>query len=87
MAPDLENDEVLSAAIEGLPKVVELITTVPEERRPRALAAAHQSYLQTAQTLGYLENDAEEWASTVMSMLEIATLANERTTLKISLES
>jgi len=32
MALDLENDEVLSAAIEGLPKVVELITTVPEER-------------------------------------------------------
>ena len=54
MPVDLENDEVFSAAIEGLPKVVELITTVPEEQRPLALAAAHQSYLQTAQTLGYL---------------------------------
>ena len=80
MALDLENDEVLSAAIEGLPKVVELITTVPEEQRPLALAAAHKSYLHVAQTLGYLENDAEEWASTVMSMLEIAKLANERIT-------
>jgi hypothetical protein len=87
MALDLENDEVLSAAIEGLPKVVELITTVPEEQRPLALAAAHQSYLHTAQTLGYLENDAEEWASTVMSMLEIAKLANERITQKHSFES
>jgi len=51
MALDLENDEVLSAAIEGLPKVVELITTVPDKQRPLALAAAHQSYRQTAQTL------------------------------------
>jgi hypothetical protein len=87
MALDLENDEVFSAAISGLPKVVELITTAPEEQRPLALAAAHQSYLQTAQTLGYLENDAEEWASTVMSMLEIANLANERITQKDLLES
>ena len=87
MALDLENDEVLSAAIDGLPKIVELITTVPEEQRPLALAAAHQSYRQTAQTLGYPENDVEEWASTVMSMLEIATLANERTTQRDLLES
>ncbi len=87
MALDLESDEVFSAAIEGLPKVVELINTVPEKQRPLALAAAHQSYLQTARTLGYVENDAEEWASTVMSMLEIASLANERTTQKESLAS
>ena len=87
MAPGLENDEVLSAAIEGLPKVVELITTVPEEQRPLALAAAHQSYLRTAQFLGYEQTDAQEWASRVMSMLEIASLASERTTQKRSSES
>ena len=68
MAPDLENDEVLFAAIEGLPRVVELITTVPEEQRPLALAAAHQNYLRTAQFLGYEQTDAQEWASTVMSL-------------------
>jgi hypothetical protein len=75
MAVDLEKDEVLSSAIEGIPKVVELITTVPDEKRSLALEAARQSYLQTAQALGYAPTDAQEWASTVTSMLEIASLA------------
>jgi hypothetical protein len=44
------------------------------------LAAAQQSYLQTAQALGYKGSDAEQWASTVMSVLEIASLASERVT-------
>jgi hypothetical protein len=78
MALDLENDEALGCAIDGLPRVVELITTIPEEKRSVALAAAYRSYLHTAQTLGYAEYDAQEWASTVMSMLEIASLATER---------
>jgi hypothetical protein len=84
MAVDLEKDEVLSSAIEGIPKVVELITTVPDEKRSLALEAAHHSYLQTAQALGYALTDAQEWASTVMSMLEIASLASERTAQKVS---
>ena len=78
MALDLENDEVFSAAIEGLPKVVELVATVPEAKRLLALAAARQSYLRTAQALGYEESDAECWASTVMSLLEITSLVGER---------
>jgi hypothetical protein len=41
---DLEKDEVFSAAVDGLPKVVELITAAPEEKRSLALAAAHQAY-------------------------------------------
>jgi hypothetical protein len=46
------------------------------------LEATHQSYLQTAQKLGYEETDAQEWASTVISMLEIAALESERTAQK-----
>ena len=80
MALDLENDAVFSVAIEGLPRVVQLIATVPEEKRSLALAAAQQSYLKTAQTLGYEESDAQQWASTVMSILEITALASERAT-------
>ena len=49
MAVDLENDEVLSSAIEGIPKIAGLVTAVPDEKRSLALQAAHQSYLQTAQ--------------------------------------
>ncbi|MGC2081456.1 MAG: hypothetical protein WA728_36660, partial [Xanthobacteraceae bacterium] len=44
---DLEKDEVFSAAVNGLPKVVDLITAAPEEKRSLALAAAHQAYLRT----------------------------------------
>jgi hypothetical protein len=72
MAVDLENDEVFSAAVEGLPRVVELIGTVPEEKRFVAWSAARQSYLQTAQTLGYDGSDAQEWASAIMSRVEIS---------------
>jgi hypothetical protein len=66
---DLEKDEVFSAAVNGLPKVVELITAAPEEKHPLALAAAHQAYLRTAQELGYDESDAQQWASAVMSLI------------------
>jgi hypothetical protein len=44
MALDLENDEAFSAAIKGLPKVTELIASVPEEKRFLAWCAARQSY-------------------------------------------
>jgi hypothetical protein len=66
---DLENDEVFSAAVNGLPKVVELITAAPEEKRSLAFVAAHQAYLRTAQELGYDESDAQQWASAVMSLI------------------
>ena len=78
MALDLENDEMFSSAIEGVSKVVELIATVPEAKRPLVLAAAKQSYLQTARALGYDESDAQHWASAVMFQLEVASLARER---------
>jgi hypothetical protein len=66
---DLENDEVFSAAVNGLAKVVELITAAPEDKRSLALAAAHQAYLRTAQELGYDESDAQQWASAVRSLI------------------
>ena len=65
MALDLENYESFSAAIEGLPKVVELIASVPEVSRSLALAAARQSYQQTAQALGYEESEARHWVSAI----------------------
>jgi hypothetical protein len=73
----LENDEMYSAAIEGIPKVVELIATAPEAKCLLALTAAQRSYLQTAQALGYEESDAQHWASAVMSQLEIASPARQ----------
>jgi hypothetical protein len=76
MALDLKSDEAFFAAIEGIPRVVELIAAVPEAKRSIALAAAQQSYQQTAQILGYEKGDAQDWASAVMLQLESASLAN-----------
>ena len=52
--------------------VLELIATVPEAKRALAWAAAKRIYLQRARTLGYDEHDAEEWASEIISRLQIA---------------
>jgi hypothetical protein len=69
MALMLDEDESFSAAIAGVPKVAELIATVPAEERSRALEAAEKSYLETAHSLGYQDADAQQWVSAVMSRL------------------
>ena len=80
---DLENDEVFSAAVKGLPKVVELIVALPEEKRALALATAQQSYLRTAQAVGHDESDAQQWASALVSLLEIEAVTRELATAKM----
>jgi hypothetical protein len=69
MGSDLESDEVLSAAISGIPKVAELIALIPAEDQSRALEAAEKSYLQTAHNLGYEGVEAREWAAAIMVRL------------------
>jgi hypothetical protein len=71
MTLSLDDDEMLSAAIAGAPRVAEFIATVPAEERTRALEAAEKSYLETAHTLGYQDADAQQWVSAVMSRLRI----------------
>ncbi len=71
MTLTLEEDEVLSAAIAGVPRVAERIATLPAEDRSRAIEAAEKSYLKTAYTLGYQDAEAQQWASAVMSRLQI----------------
>ena len=67
----MAEDEVLSTAIAGVPKVAEFIAAVSTEHRSRALDAAEKSYLKSAHTLGYQDADAQKWASAVMSRLRI----------------
>jgi hypothetical protein len=69
MTLTLDQDETFSAAVAGIPKVAELIATVPAEDRSRALEAAEKSYLKTARALGYQDVEAQQWASAVMSRL------------------
>jgi hypothetical protein len=74
MVQDLEAAGLLSNAITGLPKVAELIASIPAERRSQALAAVEQSYLKTAQDLGYEGADALQWSSAVMFRLHVEVL-------------
>jgi hypothetical protein len=69
MSSLLEVDKSLAAAVAGIPRVAEVIATIPPEDRLRALNAAEKSYLQTAQALGYEGPVADQWASAVMSRL------------------
>jgi len=70
MSQMLEDDAVLSAAIDGVSKIAERLANVSSGVRSRALAAVEQSYRQTARALGYDELDAQLWASTVMARLQ-----------------
>ena len=76
----LDLDKAYSAALAGIPRVLDQIATVPKAKRSLAWSAAQQSYLQAAQAVGYDENDARKWASTVRCLLEIAFIARERAT-------
>ena len=71
MTLTLDEDEVLSAAIAGVPRVAELIATVPAEDRSRALEAAEKSYLETAHTLGYQDADAQKWAADIAKLTDL----------------
>jgi hypothetical protein len=66
---NIEDDGALSNVLAGLPRVIELIATVPGEKRERALEAAEQSYRDSARELGYGEADAQQWAAAVMLRL------------------
>jgi hypothetical protein len=74
----LDLDDVFCTAMEGLPKVLDLIATVPVAKRQLAWSAAQQGYVQTALRLGYKESDAKQWALSVRSLLEKAFVARER---------
>jgi len=69
---DQKNADAFVAALEGIPRVVELITAFPLEKRPAAVAAAQQIYVQTARKIGYEETEAHQWASKIISILENA---------------
>lgn len=73
MVGEIEADGVLSNVFAGLPRVAELIATVPEEKRERALEAAKESYLNSARELGYAEAEVQQWVAAVMLDLRITT--------------
>jgi hypothetical protein len=71
MASNLENEEMLEAAIAAIPRVAQAIAAMPAEHRATAFVAAERSYLKTVQDLGYGEVATQRWVSAVMSRLRM----------------
>ena len=65
-----EEEEILEAAVAGIPRVAEVIASVPEEDKAKALHAAECSYRQTVRDLGYEEGPVQGWVSAMMLRLQ-----------------
>jgi hypothetical protein len=70
MASISEEEEILEAAVAGIPRVAEVVASIPEEDRGRALNAAARSYWETVRNLGYEEGPVQSWVSAVMLRLQ-----------------
>jgi hypothetical protein len=70
-------DQALEAVIGGLSRVARAVVAIPVESRTRALAAAENSYRQTARNWGYMDVEIQEWTSTIMSRLRAEVAAQE----------
>ena len=55
MASISEEEEILEAAVTGIPRVAEAVASIPEKARAKALAAVESTYRQTMLDLGYEE--------------------------------
>ncbi len=62
-------DEILEAAVAGIPEIARRIAFLPTENRASAFDAAEWIYLQTAKDLGGTGDFALNWTSAVMFRL------------------
>jgi len=70
MAPFSEEEEILEAAVAGIPRIAEVVASIPEGDRGKALDAAARSYRETVRNLGYDEGPIQSWVSAVMLRLQ-----------------
>ena len=83
MMSSSEEEEILEAAVAGIPRVAQAIAETPAEQRAKALEAAERSYRQTVQDLGYEEGPVESWVSSVMLRLQTEVRNQEATKQKM----
>jgi Holliday junction resolvasome RuvABC DNA-binding subunit len=67
----------------GIPRVAEVVASIPSEQQSRALDAAESSYRQTLQDLGYEEAPIQGWISAVMFRLRSEVKKQESTKQKM----
>ena len=69
IASSSKEEEILAAAVAGIPRVAQVVASIPSEHQSRALDAAESSYRQTLRDLGYEEAPIQGWTSAVMFRL------------------
>lgn len=77
MASISEEEEILEAAVTGIPRVAEVVASIPEKARAKALAAVESTYRQTMLDLGYDQGPAESWVSAMMLRLQAKVAEQE----------
>jgi hypothetical protein len=70
MASISEEEQILEAAVAGIPRVAEVVASIPEEDRAKALDAVESTYRQTVRDLGYEEWPVQGWVSAMMLRLQ-----------------
>ena len=83
------SEQVLEAAVAGIPEIARMIAFLPHESRESAFGAAERIYLQTAKDLGGAEDLALNWTMAAMFHLREEVeeqLLTNRTLLKALLE-
>jgi hypothetical protein len=69
MAYTADDDAVLSAAIDGSPRVAAIIAELPQDQHPRAFDAAEQIYRDILEERNYPEDAATSWLTAMMHFL------------------
>ena len=70
MASSSKEEEILAAAVAGIPRVAQVVASIPNDHQSRALDAVEGSYQQTVLDLGYEEGPVQSWVSAVMFRLQ-----------------
>jgi len=83
MASISEEEEILEAAVAGIPKIAEVVASIPDRDRAKALDAVERSYRQTVRDLGYEEGPVQSWIVAVMLRLQSEVKKQESTKQKM----
>jgi len=84
MTSNSKEEEILAAAIAGIPRVAQVIAAIPGEHRARALDAVESTYRQTVRDLGYEEGRVQSWVSAAMFRLRADVEKQESAKQKVS---
>jgi hypothetical protein len=84
MASNSEAEKILLLALDGIPRVAQVIAKIPTAHQKRAFDAAESSYRQTVSELGYEGEDAERWVGALMLRLRTEVVEQDVEQLQLA---